>query len=75
MVWDRLREVVVPDSRFHLDFSMFIPDYAGSEQTIDALRSLPFYAGAGPVFVTPDEKTIVYSYTRMLSDLYLIDWR
>jgi Tol biopolymer transport system component len=28
----------------------------------------------GPVFVTPDEKTIVYSYTRLLSDLYLIDW-
>jgi eukaryotic-like serine/threonine-protein kinase len=27
----------------------------------------------GPVFVTPDEKTIVYSYTRLLSDLYLID--
>jgi 5-formyltetrahydrofolate cyclo-ligase len=54
MVWDRLREVAVPDSRFHLDFSMFIPDYAGSERMIDALRSLPFYAGTGPVFVTPD---------------------
>jgi len=54
MVWDRLREVAVPDSRFHLDFSMFIPDYAGSGRMIDALHSLPFYAGAGPVFVTPD---------------------
>jgi Tol biopolymer transport system component len=29
----------------------------------------------GPVFVTPDEKTIVYSYTRLLSDLYLIEWK
>jgi eukaryotic-like serine/threonine-protein kinase len=29
----------------------------------------------GPVFVTPDQKTIVYSYTRLLSDLYLIEWK
>jgi Tol biopolymer transport system component len=27
----------------------------------------------GPVLVTPDGKTMVYSYTRLLSDLYLIE--
>jgi len=27
----------------------------------------------GPVLVTPDGQTVVYSYTRMLSDLYLIE--
>ncbi|HVR37946.1 MAG TPA: protein kinase [Thermoanaerobaculia bacterium] len=27
----------------------------------------------GPVWTTPDGKTIVYSYTRLLSDLYLLD--
>jgi len=29
----------------------------------------------GPVFVTPDEKTLVYSYTRLLSDLYVMNAR
>jgi serine/threonine protein kinase/Tol biopolymer transport system component len=29
----------------------------------------------GPVFVTPDERTIVYSYTRLLSDLVLVEWK
>jgi 5-formyltetrahydrofolate cyclo-ligase len=53
-VWDRLREVAVPDSRFHLDFSMYIPDYPGSELIPKALRSLPCYSGRGPVFITPD---------------------
>jgi 5-formyltetrahydrofolate cyclo-ligase len=53
-VWDRLRNVARPDSRFHLDFSMFIPDYPGSERIPAALRELPFTAGGGPVFVTPD---------------------
>lgn len=53
-VWDRLREVAVPDSRFHLDFSMYIPDYPGSDRIPDALRALPCYPGDGPVFVTPD---------------------
>ena len=27
----------------------------------------------GPIFVTPDGGTSVYSYTRLLSDLYLVD--
>ncbi|MCU1349746.1 MAG: serine/threonine protein kinase, partial [Acidobacteria bacterium] len=27
----------------------------------------------GPIFTTPDAKTFVYSYSRLLSDLYLVD--
>lgn len=54
LVWDRLRDVAIPDSRFHLDFSMYIPDYPGSELIPDTLRALPSYPGSGPVFVTPD---------------------
>jgi 5-formyltetrahydrofolate cyclo-ligase len=53
-VWERLRNVAVPDSRFHLDFSMYIPDYEGSERIHEAIRRLPFYEGTGAVFVTPD---------------------
>jgi hypothetical protein len=29
----------------------------------------------GPIFTTPDATTFVYSYTRMLSDLYLVEAR
>jgi 5-formyltetrahydrofolate cyclo-ligase len=54
LVWDRLRDVAFPDSRFHLDFSMFIPGYPGCEAIPGALAGLPFYEGTGPVFVTPD---------------------
>jgi len=54
LVWDRLRGIALPDSRFHLDLSMFIPDYPGSDQIPAALADLPFYGGSGPVFVTPD---------------------
>jgi 5-formyltetrahydrofolate cyclo-ligase len=54
LVWNRLRDVARPDSRFNLDFSMYIPDYPGSERIPEALRTLPFYQGTGPVFVTPD---------------------
>ena len=54
VVWDRLREVAVPDSRFHLDFSMYIPDYPGSGAIHATLRGLSFYEGLRAVFVTPD---------------------
>lgn len=53
-VWERLREVAVPDSRFHLDFSMYIPDYRGSDRIPEALARLGLPDGPGPVFVTPD---------------------
>ena len=33
VVWDKLVKVAKPDSRFHFDFSSFIPDFAGSESS------------------------------------------
>lgn len=54
LVWERLQNVAFPDSRYHLDFSEFIPGYPGCETIPEALAGLPFYGGAGPVFVTPD---------------------
>ena len=53
-VWQRLRDVALPDTRFVYDLTWFIPDFAGSEQLYARLRELPCYAGVGPVFVTPD---------------------
>jgi 5-formyltetrahydrofolate cyclo-ligase len=42
-IWSRLRDVALPDSRFHLDFAEVIPDFQGSEATTDRLIELPFY--------------------------------
>ncbi|MDZ4295496.1 MAG: 5-formyltetrahydrofolate cyclo-ligase [Hydrogenophaga sp.] len=53
-VWADLQEVALPDSRFHLRFSDFIPDFQGSSEAMDRLFAVPALAGAGHVFVTPD---------------------
>ncbi len=54
LVWPRLREVALPDSRFHFDFSSFIADFEGSDSAIERLASLPCYIQAKVVFITPD---------------------
>ncbi|KAH9904339.1 5-formyltetrahydrofolate cyclo-ligase [Xylariomycetidae sp. FL2044] len=53
-VWRELRQVALPDSRFHYDFSSFIADFAGSERAADRLLASPRYRGCGTVFITPD---------------------
>ena len=47
----------------------------GARTTVRELRPADASGliNVGPVFVTADEKTIVYSYTRLLSDLYTVD--
>jgi 5-formyltetrahydrofolate cyclo-ligase len=53
-VWDELRRVAQPDSRFHWDFTAFIPDYAGSAQCTAAVCALPAFSHARTLLVTPD---------------------
>src|SRR5712692_2957322 len=53
-VWERMRGIARPDTRFVYDFTSYIPDFPGSERFPEALRSLPCYPGNGAVFVTPD---------------------
>lgn len=53
-IWDRLKEVARPDTRFHLRFSDFIPDFEGVEAATDRLTQLPAYQSSTLVFVTPD---------------------
>jgi len=53
-MWDSLRAVAVPDSRFHTRFSEFIPDFVGCAQATDRLFALPALERARHVFVTPD---------------------
>jgi len=53
-VWERLRGVARPDSRFHLDFSQFIPDFEDSERALARVLGLEAYRQARFVFITPD---------------------
>lgn len=69
-VWEQLRKVAHPDSRFHYDFSSFIADFQGSDAANDALLAQPCLRGATCVFITPDncleylrEKTLAAGIT------------
>jgi 5-formyltetrahydrofolate cyclo-ligase len=53
-VWDELRKVARPDSRFHLDFEEFIPDFEGSQQATEKLCEQAIYTQANLLFITPD---------------------
>lgn len=54
VVWERLRKVALPDSRFHDDFSSFVPDFQGSDRCVESTRGLPEYRNATTLVVTPD---------------------
>jgi 5-formyltetrahydrofolate cyclo-ligase len=54
LVWEKLKHVAIPDSRFHLDFNQFIPDFNGSDVARTKLVDLNLYKSANTVFVTPD---------------------
>jgi 5-formyltetrahydrofolate cyclo-ligase len=53
-VWEKLKEVAKPDSRFHFDFSHFIPDFEGSELCVQRLREMDIYRRSRLLFITPD---------------------
>jgi 5-formyltetrahydrofolate cyclo-ligase len=53
-VWSQLRQVAIPDSRFHHDYSSFIADFHGSKNATNLLVSLPCYKSASTIFIAPD---------------------
>ena len=56
-IWESLRRVGRPDSRFHWDFSSFIADFEGNEAATDRVLALDAWARASRVFITPDNST------------------
>lgn len=54
MIWEELRKVAKPDSRFSFDFAEFITDYEGSELGAQLFVQQDFYKNADVIFVTPD---------------------
>lgn len=58
-VWDDLQAVARPDSRFHMRFSEFIPDFEGSEQAVERLLAHAACRGVRHAFVTPDNSLVL----------------
>ncbi|MCQ9156420.1 5-formyltetrahydrofolate cyclo-ligase [Acidomonas methanolica] len=53
-VFEELRKVAFPDSRFHFDFGAFITDFEGSASAVDRLVAHDDYRQADVIFITPD---------------------
>jgi 5-formyltetrahydrofolate cyclo-ligase len=53
-VWNDLRKVAVPDSRFHFDFGEFIADFQGSADAVARLTAHRYYQDADIIFIAPD---------------------
>ncbi|HYB02785.1 MAG TPA: 5-formyltetrahydrofolate cyclo-ligase [Ktedonobacteraceae bacterium] len=53
-VWNELRHVARPDSRFHWNFAEFIADYEGSDVGAQRIRDLPAWQASNFMFITPD---------------------
>lgn len=85
-VWKELREVALPDSKFHYDFSSFIPDFKDSSGAIVQVQQLEEYKKASCIFITPDnclrglcemalrhEKQLIVSTFGIRRGFYLLD--
>lgn len=53
-IWEELRKVARPDSRFSWEFSEFITDYEGSDKCAELLAQTDIYQNAKVIFITPD---------------------
>lgn len=60
MIWEELRKVARPDSRFSWNFAEFITDYEGSEQCTELLCQQEFYQKAKVIFITPDNNLVSF---------------
>lgn len=54
VVWERLKHVAIPDSRFDRDLREFVPDFFGSEEATRRVMSLEEWTSASRVFCAPD---------------------
>ena len=53
-IWSKLKDVALPDSRFHLNFAEVIPDFLGSAAATERIFSMPIFKHCKYAFVTPD---------------------
>lgn len=53
-IWEKLAGVALPDTRFHMNFAEFIPDFIDSAKATDRICALPAYRQSQLAFITPD---------------------
>jgi 5-formyltetrahydrofolate cyclo-ligase len=53
-IWEKLKDVARPDTRFHMNFAEVIPDFAGSDIATDRVMELPRCKASRFAFITPD---------------------
>lgn len=53
-IWEKLKDVAIPDTRFHMNFAEVIPDFEGSAKAIDRVVEMPAYTQSKFAFITPD---------------------
>lgn len=66
-VWQQLRQVALPDSRYDWDFDNFIADFHGSESATTRLEDLRVYQNSQILFIAPDN-CLEYLRWRSLCD-------
>ncbi len=52
--WSELQKVAEPDSRFHLAYGEYTPDFGGSALATERLTSLALHERASVVLIAPD---------------------
>lgn len=57
-IWERLAAVALPDTRFHMNFAEFIPDFVDSVLATDRICALPAFAASQFAFITPDNSMV-----------------
>jgi len=53
-VWKKLKNVALPDSRFHLNFAEYIPDFKDSSEACKQITQSEEYKKSKLLFITPD---------------------
>ena len=53
-VWQKLKNIALPDSRFHLNFAEYIPDFKDSLEACNKIIKSDEYKKAKLLFITPD---------------------
>ncbi len=62
-IHEQLRQVAIPDSRFHFNFEEFVPDFQGSVFCADKIREMEVYRQSRTIFITPDNSlTLLRQY-------------
>jgi 5-formyltetrahydrofolate cyclo-ligase len=68
----QMASFALPDSRFQVDFSKFIPDFLGSEAAAGRLASERCYQNARYVFATPDNALISFRWRAIVDGKILV---